>query len=684
MTAHLLAQGQDPGTRSAAEPATVLLLDDDDSLRRIVREALAPQGLRVLEAATLQAARSLLDCVRPEILVIDGTLPDGEGYELLAELRASGRSPATIYLSSGEHDLDRVRTLRTELGIRLVVSKPLNLAELALQVQSLARRVERTPAVGAPSAGAAQVLDLLGSLRQGYRIELVKQVRILSMGARAVAQGTGDPRALEVLAHRVHGTAGTYGFPAASLLAGQLEAALLRPWPPTPETRAELLRLSEQLDDNRAEMEQDEAAPQPVPPPNAEHRVLLVHPDEELRSDLARIGTRNGLAVLEAGSEAEAIGLALQAPPTCAIVATGLPQGDDPMRCIRRLRSLPSLGDLRVALLSDRDEVSRRVDATRGRVDLFEVAPLGAMRFLDVVRRLRLGATSSLSVLLVEDDPDFARAARQVLELHGMTVHVLHDPTRILDTLDDKRPDLVLLDLVMPALSGFDVCRLIRTTARWCELPIVVVTSRLSADVRIAAFQAGADDYVAKPVVAEELVARVKGRAQRARLQLEAREHDGLTDLLLRRPFVERVEQSLALGRRTNIPVTVALIDLDHFKLVNDQHGHLVGDQVLAVMGQVLRNHTRAEDRCARWGGEEFAVAFVNADPEAARLALDRIQAQFTALRFQGDDGVAFQVSFSAGLACSLTHGSDLGGLLRVADEHLYAAKEAGRRRICA
>ncbi|MCK6504814.1 response regulator [Myxococcota bacterium] len=684
MTAPILATATDATPPAATEPATVLLVDDDANLRSIVREALVPQGLRVLEASTLQAARALLDCVHPEVLVVDGSLPDGEGLELLAELRETGRSPATIYITAHEQDLSRVRALRAELGIRLVVGKPLSLAELALQVQALARRAERGPGVRPPPPGAAPVLDLLGSLRQGYRAELCRQLQVLATGARAVAQRSGDPRALELLAHRVHGTAGTYGFPGASLLAGQVEAALIPSSSPAEGVEAALLRLAGQCEALRAELERQAPAESPAPEPSAEHRVLLVHPDRGLRAELARIGTRNGLAVHEAGSEAEAIGLALRAPPTCAIVATGLPQGDDPMRCIRRLRSLPSLGDLRVALLSDHDEVSRRVDASRARVDLFEVAPMGAMRFLDVVRRLRLGATSSLSVLLVEDDPDFARAARQVLELHGMAVHVLQDPTRILDTLDDRRPDLVLLDLVMPALSGFDVCRLIRTTARWCELPIVVVTSRLSADVRIAAFQAGADDYVAKPVVAEELVARVKGRAQRARLQLEAREHDGLTDLLLRRPFVERVEQTLALGRRTGMPVTVALIDLDHFKQVNDQHGHLVGDQVLAVMGQVLRNHTRAEDRCARWGGEEFAVAFVNAEPDAARLALDRIQAQFTSLRFQGDDGVSFQVSFSAGLACSTTHGADLVQLLRVADEHLYAAKEAGRRRICA
>ncbi|NOY25599.1 MAG: diguanylate cyclase, partial [Oligoflexia bacterium] len=248
--------------------------------------------------------------------------------------------------------------------------------------------------------------------------------------------------------------------------------------------------------------------------------------------------------------------------------------------------------------------------------------------------------------------------------------------------LDRHEPDLVMLDLMMPIVSGLDLCRLIRSSARWCELPLVAVTAWTDPEVRATAYRAGADDYLAKPLVEEELGARIVKRAQRASQDRDVRERDGLTDLLLRSPFLHRTEQLLAAARRRAASFCVAMVDIDHFKQVNDTHGHLVGDQVLAAVGRILRQGVRTEDFCARWGGEEFAIALVGSSTDQAQRVLHRLLDTVQAFGFNGAQNQIFHVSFSGGVACSETTPGNASTLIAQADQALYRAKAAGRQRI--
>ncbi|MBM4291125.1 MAG: GGDEF domain-containing protein [Deltaproteobacteria bacterium] len=203
-------------------------------------------------------------------------------------------------------------------------------------------------------------------------------------------------------------------------------------------------------------------------------------------------------------------------------------------------------------------------------------------------------------------------------------------------------------------------------------------------DMRVAAYRSGADDYLSRRADRAVLKACLESRLERSRLIQDRADRDGLTGLLLRRAFNDALQARLAAARRQGHSVSVCLIDLDHFKSVNDTYGHIAGDRVLASMGRLLSSSFRVEDLRGRWGGEEFMVAFSGEGAESARVILERARREFVRFYFDGEHGERFQSTFSAGVATFPEHGQTIEDLFKVADERLYKVKEAGRNRVLA
>ena len=287
--------------------------------------------------------------------------------------------------------------------------------------------------------------------------------------------------------------------------------------------------------------------------------------------------------------------------------------------------------------------------------------------------------TADARILIVDDDPLVLEALDALLAPRGYRVTTLSEPMRFWDVLEESPPDLLLLDVDMPGLTGIDLCRAVRTDLRWAGVPILFLTARDDSATIQLIFGAGADDYIAKPMVGPELLNRIENRLQRSQLHRRLAETDVLTGLANRQKTTQSVSQLLRLSERHGKPVSLGVIDIDHFQDINDQYGHEVVDTVLRRAAEVLSQAFRRDDVVGRWGGEEFLVGLYGM-PRAngqARLrgALDALEAE----EFDGPDGQRFRVSFSAGVAEFPSDWRDMPSLFRTADAALYVAKEAGR-----
>ncbi len=325
--------------------------------------------------------------------------------------------------------------------------------------------------------------------------------------------------------------------------------------------------------------------------------------------------------------------------------------------------------------------------------DRMEAARLGARGFIDrsapaaaVIEQVRAtlatGVSEVATVLMVDDDPLMHALVRALLERDGFRVVTLGDPHRLWETLEQLSPDLLMLDFEMPEVTGVDLCRMVRNDAQWASLPVLFLTGRAEASTVVDVFAAGADDYVSKPVVGPELLARVRNRIERGRLQRWAADVDELTGIANRRRANHDLERMFRMAARYEQPLTVGVLDLDGFRAINARHGHPGGDAVLRRLGAILATRFRGEDVVARWGGEEFLIALYGAGGDIGLRRITDLLDAFRGESFTGTDGQPFQVTFSAGVAEFPRSGWDFTQVFRAADDALTAAKVGGRNRV--
>ena len=266
---------------------------------------------------------------------------------------------------------------------------------------------------------------------------------------------------------------------------------------------------------------------------------------------------------------------------------------------------------------------------------------------------------------------------------------------------DSAEFDLILMDLLMPEVDGIQACRQIKSYQRFTDVPLIMVTAEDSAECLKAAFEAGAMDYLKKPVNRVELAARVQSalrlkqetdwRKARERELVELTEKlrrlsnvDGLTEVANRRNFDEELERAWRRAQREGGSVALVMIDIDHFKSYNDEYGHLAGDECLRQVAQVLRTAVnRPFDLVARYGGEEFAVLLPDTRGAGADLVAEQMRASVESLNIPHNTSHTGRVTISCGVAAATwVPGLVPGGLIAMADGRLYEAKHAGRNRV--
>ncbi len=295
-------------------------------------------------------------------------------------------------------------------------------------------------------------------------------------------------------------------------------------------------------------------------------------------------------------------------------------------------------------------------------------------------------------ILVVDDNRDNAEIIVTRLRSRGYEVDAAATGERALARIREDSPDLVLLDLMLPDIDGYEVAARIRANEDLPFIPIIMLTARDLDEDQAGWFEAGADDYLTKPVKFPELEARVRALIRIKRLQDELKDKnaelerlstsDGLTGLFNHRHIHELLREEFERSGRTDAPITVAMFDLDHFKTVNDTWGHLAGDLVLREIAALLRRTAREVDRLGRYGGEEFIAILPSTDPVGGTIFVERVRQSVEAHTFEIDLETHIRITISAGTASTPHPGiHDAITLVRCADEALYTAKRAGRNR---
>ncbi len=668
--------------------ANILLVDSNADFRTRSTSLLRDKGFAVFEARSLSTAAEVLDRETIDILCIDAYVAGESGLDFLSspEWREGDYQVAFICNPDRRDDLKRLE----DASIDMLLHRPVSAEELVYKVETLIslRALEAHPIDEVPpeanweddffdSSAKTELQERYGEKIPSLFAEIGR--RLVQASISGARSSLADLEEAQRIAHMLNGTAGSIGFSEVSAAAHSLEARLKETVRMRRLTSVPALHPVENVEELS------------LPPPETSAgntkaniaRVLVLDDDIDFLKTVEVMGRENLIHVHTALTGADALRVARSNTLDAAVIDIGLAKDDDPFKIARQLRLLKGNGQLPVAFISVDSSLPKRIAAVHSGAVLFLRKPLDSETFAAAVGRLvPIRDEVSPKILVVDDDKDFLSHITLLFQAEGIETATLTTATNIVEEIDSINPDLVLLDIVMDSVNGLDACRVLRSVDRWRDIPILVLTVHGNRDVLLECINAGADDYIEKPVIREELMARIKLRLERIRMFKERADIDALTGLPTRRPFIDLLKMRLSESARFNKPVSLCLIDLDHFKEINDTYGHLAGDRVLSNVGRLLKRRFRTIDVRGRWGGEEFVVAFYGEEEVTAKMIITRILEEMREMIFTGDHGEVFHVTFSAGVASYPKAGQTVEELFRKVDKNLYRAKNNGRNRI--
>jgi diguanylate cyclase (GGDEF)-like protein len=335
-----------------------------------------------------------------------------------------------------------------------------------------------------------------------------------------------------------------------------------------------------------------------------------------------------------------------------------------------------------VIFITTLDDVIKRLQAVRAGGSGYFTKPVDTYMLVEMLDHMTVHELSEpYRILIVEDSSIQSKYYSDVLSKSGMLTEVIENGLDILHSLNTFNPDLILLDMYLPQYTGIEIARLIRQIPTYISIPIIFLSAEENIEIQFQALSFGVDDFLHKPPSVERLIKTVSSRVERYRAIRRLMVHDSLTGLLNHTAFRDRFNQEITRARRQKSHLTLAMLDIDHFKNVNDSYGHSTGDRVLKSLAQFLKQRLRASDIIGRYGGEEFAILLPDTAAESALSVLEELRQGFAKIEHRlpmRDDCI--HISFSCGLA-EYPKYSDATILSEAADQALYRAKQEGRNK---
>ncbi|MBU0901422.1 MAG: diguanylate cyclase [Gammaproteobacteria bacterium] len=542
---------------------------------------------------------------------------------------------------------------------------------------------------------AQELQKHLQQLSDAFALRLQEDLPALRQDAEQLlnaAEPQEQLRCLQTIREQLHklaGAAGTFGFSRLGQRARELEQEAEH-WLTTLQQEQQSLQdFSQSLQQLANQVYQPEPEPSPAPAsaspskaPQRERRIYILE-DQYAVGETMRLTLNNFGYQAEHFTRIAELDHALQQQrPDALILDVNLP--DENVTGLAYAASLQERLDEPLPLLvtTTQDDFATHLEAVRVGAMGFFTKPVDIPQLENRLERCFAQQQGEpYRVLIIDDDRELASRFSLILRGANMLVEMQHDPAEIFTHMRNFNPEVILLDVNMPNCTGPELAQIIRMYDDWLRVPIIYLSAETDINRQMNALIKAGDDFVTKPISDNALVAAVFSRAQRARLLSNALSRDSLTGLLKHADIKEQAAVELERAQRSGKPASVAMLDIDFFKKVNDSHGHAAGDNVIRALANLLRQRLRRIDSLGRYGGEEFLVVLPDCTAEQALRVLDEIRQRFAELKFIAA-GSEFSVTLSAGIASTEAAPVSASELLEKADQALYAAKHGGRNQV--
>jgi diguanylate cyclase (GGDEF)-like protein len=524
--------------------------------------------------------------------------------------------------------------------------------------------------------------EMIAALKRDYLRDAPERLAELRKDVAAFRSGEPDARdSLRQRFHRLAGSGGSYGVPRVTEVARAMELRMLAG---TASTAADADLFDQAIHDLREAF--DTAATDLDMPmvlgrlPGFAYRAVIVMRPTPLRGVIATALEKAGFELDTYDGDLDPYDILPSKRPDLVVIGTDI--GEHALTLARYWAAATAERPRAVVLADTEEQLDRLRIADAGLDAVFGLAALPGELALFARGLARVGAPPP-NVVVVEDDPAQAKMMATWLGQINARVSLCGSAQAAAETLSRELPDLVLLDVELPDVNGYAIARLMRQDPRLALVPIVFLTARQTVADEMEGLRAGGDDFLAKPVERSHLLQVVLTRTERGRRIRELVHRDGLTGVLNHATLMAELEHAIAFSARHNEPLCFMMLDLDHFKRINDTHGHLIGDQVLMHVSGVFRKAIRTSDLIGRYGGEEFGIILRRCGAENGRVIAEKLRTSLasTPVRVRGGAELAPRVSIGIATFTGDVERS-AADVTADADRALYAAKASGRDRV--
>ncbi|WP_373545123.1 response regulator [Chamaesiphon sp.] len=692
----------------------ILVVEDDEAIAEVLACMLATENYTVEVANDGEAAWELIVVYEYDLLLIDITLPHLDGISLCQRIRAHGYQ-VQIMLVTGRgssHD----QAIGLDAGADAYMTKPLDPEELIARIRALLRRegtafysvlewgnLRLDPATREVTYAEQQlflspkefaileffvrngrrvftystILDRLWAYEETPNVDAVRtHIKGLRQKLRRAGAPTDAIETVYGLGYRLKPLASV-----ADSLAEPIGTKIDPNQPATQPIQQQILdALSEQQEIDRATDDLTIDLFDRQQPLFTDERplLLIIDPDrqlaEQLMNEAVNWGFRSAISTTLAAAELK---IEQDAPNVVLLDPDITHPTTDSLKLLAKLtHQTPAVP---VLVFTSHDRLTDRLEVAQLGGHSFLSKPLPLDRVLKAVAQAAQQAEAAKQrVMVVDRDPQILATLKGLLEPWGLSVTTLNDPQQFWETLESCSPDLLILEMNMPILSGIDLCQIVRNDSRWGSLPIIFLTTHPNIETIDRVYSVGADDFVSKPIAGSELVSRVINRLERIELLRNAAEIDRLTKLSNRHKSTQDLDKYLQLAARQNLPLCLAILDLDNLKAINERHGYSTGDMVMRQWGQLLRQTFRQNTVIARWEGDEFVVALFDTTKAEGIQRLTQLLATLQRRQFVAPERTQFRIAFSGGIAQYPDDGTDLPTLYQAAAAALHQSKVAG------